>query len=169
MLLMTVLVFIVIFCVAVSAPAEESEGGIPVDENEIIVRENELWQSFMEPRTITTFIEQRLAPDSVGVTASGILVSAEEKMAYLTRCSVASFIIHNPRVCRLSADSALLVYRITIDGTDGSHERAPHHLDITTMWVRRSDNWLVQLHTQTPANSRQPVYRCETFGETVSA
>ena len=168
MLLMTVSVVIVIFCVAFSAPAERTGRGTLVDENEILVSENELWESFKEPRAVTTFIEQRLAPDSVGVTASGITVSAEEKMAYMKRCSVASFTIHNPRVCPLSADSALLVYRITIDGTDGSHERVPHHLDIATVWVRRSDNWQIQLHAQTPAKFRRLGFRSETFGETAS-
>ena len=166
---MTVFVVIVIFCVAFSAPAEKTERGMLVDENEILVREKEVWQSLLEPRADTTFIEQRLAHDSVAVTASGITVSAEEKMAYMKRCSIASFTIHNPRVCPLSADSALLVYRITVDGTDGSHERVPHHLDITTVWVRRSDNWQIQLHTQTSAKFRRLSFRSETFGETMNA
>jgi hypothetical protein len=168
MLLMTVAVVIVIFWVAFSARDQQTERGMLVDENEILVRENEFWRSLMEPRADATFIKQRLAPDSVAVTASGITVSAEEKMAYMKRCSVASFTIHNPRVCPISADSALLVYRITVDGTDGSHKRVPHHLDITTMWVRRSDNWQIQLHTQTPAKFRRLGFRSETFGETAS-
>jgi Domain of unknown function (DUF4440) len=169
MLLTTIFAVIVIFCIAVSAPDRQTERGMFSAENEILVHENELWQSFMEPRAVTTLIEQRLAPDSVGVTASGILVSVEEKLAYFKRCSIASFTIHNPRVCPLSADLALLVYQITVDGTDGSHEKVPHHLDITTMWVRRSDNWQIQLHTQTSAKFRRLSFRSETFGETMSA
>jgi Domain of unknown function (DUF4440) len=153
MLLMTVLVFIVVFCVAFSAPAQETESGILADEDNILALENKVWESLLGPKRDTIFLEQLWAPGSLAVTTSGATISAEQFMARLKRDSLASFTIHNPRVRPLSANSALIVYQVTMDATHGARELRLLHLDITTTWVRRSDKWLVQLHTETLAAS----------------
>jgi hypothetical protein len=53
-------------------------------------------------------------------------------------------------------------------GTQSGHRIEALQLDITTTWVRRSDKWLVQFHTETPTASRR-AFICKTFGETVEA
>jgi len=168
MLLMTVFVVIVIFCVAVSSPAQKAKRGLFVDENEILVRENEVWQSLLGPKMDTTLLEQLWAPDSLAVTTPGVTVSAEQFMTRLRSDRLASFTIHNPRVSQLSANSALIAYQVTMNATYGARELRLVHLDITTTWVRRSDKWLVQFHTETPAVPPR-AFLCKTFGETAEA
>ena len=55
---------------------------------------------------------------------------------------------------------------ILMMGKQSGHRIEALQLDITTTWVRRSDKWLVQFHTETPAVPPR-AFLCKTFGETV--
>jgi Domain of unknown function (DUF4440) len=168
MLLMTVLVFIVIFCIAFRTPAQESERSILADEDKILALENEVWESMLGPKIDTTHIQQAWAPGCLVVTASGDTVPAEQYITSLRGCKVASFVMNNPQVRLLSANSGVIVYRLTLVGKHRDFEAGLVQLDVSTTWVRRAEKWMVQLHTETPAASPR-AFVCRTLGETVQA
>lgn len=167
MLVMTVAVVIVIFCLSFSAPARENEKEHFAEEQEILAREMAIWQSLMGSTMNTEFFERSLAPGFLVITASGVILSAQEQIAEMKGRHLAALTIGNPQIRPLSEDSALIVYQAKIDATHDGPEVTPRFLDISTTWVRRSNKWLVQLHTETPTLLQQTV-PCETFGEMVS-
>ncbi len=169
MLLMTVAVVIVIFCLSFSAPARETENEPLADENDILDRENRIWQSLVGPQIDTSVFEQAIAPGYMLVLPSGDTLSREENLAFLKDWSMRSVRINNPHVRSLSPTSALVVYQVTLDGTRYGQHLDPLRLDISTMWVKRANKWMIQMHAETETPSRRPLFRSETFGELIDA
>lgn len=169
MLLMTVAVVIVIFCLSFSAPARETENEPLADENDILDHENRLWQSLMGPKIDTSLFEQSIAPGYVAILPSGETLCREENVAFLKQWSMHSVRINNPQVRSLSANSALIVYQVTLDGSHYGRQVDPLRLDVSSMWVKRADKWMLQMHAETETPSRKPLFRSETFGELVDA
>ena len=70
------------------------------------------------------------------------------------RCDVKDgWTLDEPRLSTIDADTYVLTYRGTFDGTctmDGRTERAPSPVRAATVWVRRGEKWLAAFHGENP-------------------
>jgi hypothetical protein len=70
-----------------------------------------------------------------------------------TRCDVKGGGFEEPRLSTIDADTYVLSYRSTVDGTctvEGHTSRAPSPVRAATVWVRRGDTWLAAFHGENP-------------------
>jgi ketosteroid isomerase-like protein len=61
--------------------------------------------------------------------------------------------LDEPRLSTIDADTYVLSYRGTFDGTctrDGKTEQVPSPVRAATVWVRRGDTWQIAFHGQNP-------------------
>ena len=72
----------------------------------------------------------------------------EENVAQRTHLTFSSFKIQDPQVRVLSPSAALIVARVHFAGTANEQSMSGETLT-STVWVKRGDKWLAQLHTET--------------------
>lgn len=88
-----------------------------------------------------------IAPDFVYISKEGIM-DPEALAGSVQGCSMASFKITDPQARLLSPDSAILIYKMHQSAAcNGKPE--PADLVVTDVFVRKGDNWLMTVHTQT--------------------
>jgi hypothetical protein len=129
------------FLVTTLVQAQESK-------QEVLLRENQLWQTLIGHRPDFSAFKRFLAPGYIQMDNTGAVMTTEDSVAELKTCTVGSFKISNPDVRPLSPESTLIVYRVTLDATCGG-EKIPSELESADVWVRGSSQWLLQLHTET--------------------
>lgn len=99
------------------------------------------------------FFAQVLANDHVDVGTRGI-ADKPGVIAGVTSpaCTVKSYALGDLKFTRLSADSAMIVYRAQQDTTCGS-VRVPSPTWVTSVYVNRNGQWLNTSFQQTPIES----------------
>ncbi len=98
--------------------------------------------------TAADFYGRLMTPDAVMVLANGAVLDRAEVVAALAEAPPwASYRLEDLRVVDTGPDSAALVYRGTArrDGQD------PFAALMTSVYVRRGQEWRLALYTQTPA------------------
>jgi hypothetical protein len=115
---------------------------------DILANETRVWQTFLGPHPDTTAFEQLVASDYLCIEANGVLMTEPENVDQLTHLTFSSFKIQNPQIRVLSPTAALIVARVRFAGTADGHTMAGETLT-STMWVKRGNKWLAQLHTET--------------------
>jgi hypothetical protein len=87
-------------------------------------------------------------PDYLCIEANGVLMTKAENVAQLTHLTFSSFKIQDPQIRVLSPSAALIVARVRFAGTADGHSMSGETLT-STVWVKRGNKWLAQLHTET--------------------
>jgi hypothetical protein len=115
---------------------------------DILASETKVWQTFLGTHPDTAAFERLVVPDYLCIEANGVLMTKAENVAQLTHLTFSSFKIQDPQVRALSPSAALIVARVRFAGTADGQSMSGETLT-STVWVRRGDKWLAQLHTET--------------------
>jgi uncharacterized protein DUF4440 len=115
---------------------------------DILANETKVWQTFLGTHPDIATFEKMLTSDYLCIEATGVLMTKAENVEQLNGLTFSSFKIQDPQVRRLSPSSALIVARVRFAGTAGGHPMAAETLT-STVWVKRGNQWLAQLHTET--------------------
>jgi hypothetical protein len=95
-----------------------------------------------------------LLADYLYIQFNGNIWTKEDNIRSLQGGVVFSFIeITNPQVKILSSISAVIVARVLIKAASGDRDLSSETLT-STVWVKRDDKWLAQLHTSTAVTQR---------------
>jgi hypothetical protein len=115
---------------------------------DILANETKVWQTFLGTHPDAAAFERLVVPDYLCIEANGMLMTKEENVAQLTHLTFSSFKIQDPQIRMLSPSAALIVSRVRFAGTADGHSMSGETLT-STVWVKRGNKWLVQLHTET--------------------
>jgi hypothetical protein len=119
---------------------------------DILANETKVWQTFVGAHPDTAAFERLVVPDYLCIEANGVLMTKADNVAQLTHLTFSSFKIQDPRIRMLSPSAALIVARVRFAGTADGHNMSGETLT-STVWVKRGNKWLVQLHTETFAKN----------------
>jgi hypothetical protein len=93
-----------------------------------------------------------VASDYQYIEANVVLMTKTENIAEPTHSTFSSFKIQDPQIRLLSPSAALIVARVRFAGTADGPTMSGETLT-STVWVKRGDEWLAQLHTETLVNN----------------
>lgn len=117
---------------------------------EIVHQEQHLWKTMAEENFAT--VKKLFAPDFIEVDSH--IAALDTLLVTLQQCKLTSYELRDLEVRILGPDSAMTAYHVVSTFDCGTETKPdPHNFDnnSTTVWVRRSGQWLVQAHTETPA------------------
>lgn len=121
---------------------------------EILACENKVYATFIGPTPDVDALEKLLLADYLYIQFNGNIWTKEDNIRSLQGGVVFSFIeITNPQVKILSSTSAVIVARVLIKAASGDRDLSSETLT-STVWVKRDDKWLAQLHTSTAVTQR---------------
>lgn len=120
----------------------------PPGKIDLLAVQTEAWRTLMGPRVDTEAFRRLATPDFIYVEGNGKTYTLEENVVALATCSFQSFQIETPQTRWLSADSALLVYHLRLDGACHGH-KIPSDFEISSVWVKHNSRWRVQLYAET--------------------
>jgi hypothetical protein len=124
--------------------ASRALGGIPVIDV-LLEREEQGWEALSSSDPVQ-FCREWLADDAVMIVPGRVIDRATFLEAVAREQPWATHRIEEPRVIRLSDDSAALVYRVTAQRDD-----QPKFVGLlTSIYVNRAGRWQLALHQQTP-------------------
>ena len=115
---------------------------------DILANETKVWQTFLGAHPDTAAFERLVVPDYLCIEANGVLMTKAENVAQLTHLTFSSFKIQDPQIRVLSPSAALIVARVRFAGTADEQSMSGETLT-STVWVKRGNKWLAQLHTET--------------------
>jgi hypothetical protein len=115
---------------------------------DILANETKVWQTFLGAHPDTAAFERLVVSDYLCIEANGVLMTKAENLAELKRLTFSSFKIQDPQIRVLSPSAALIVARVRFAGTADGQSMSGETLT-STVWVKRGNKWLVQLHTET--------------------
>jgi hypothetical protein len=115
---------------------------------DILANETKVWQTFLGTHPDTAAFERLVVSDYLCIEANGVLMTKAENVAQLTHLTFSSFKIQDPQIRVLSPSAALIVARVRFAGTADGHGMSGETLT-STVWVKRGNKWLAQLHTET--------------------
>ena len=76
------------------------------------------------------------------------------KMIAGNKCDVKTWKLEDPQLARIDADTYVLSYKGTFDGTcagpDGTSMKLPSPVRAASIWVRSGDKWLAAYHAEVP-------------------
>ena len=118
---------------------------------EILACENKVYETFLGPRPDEEAWQRLTMPDYLYINFRGVIWTREENANSLKSGVVFSSIrIKESQVRKLSPTSALIVARVLIEAAAGGHDLSTETLT-STVWVKKNDRWLAQLHTSVKA------------------
>lgn len=120
---------------------------------DILANETKVWQTFLGTHPDTAAFERLVVSDYLCIEANGVLMTKAENIAQLTHLTFSSFNIQDPQIRVLSPSAALIVARVRFVGTVDERSMSGETLT-STVWVKRGDRWLAQLHTETFTKQR---------------
>jgi hypothetical protein len=114
--------------------------------DELLQLETEGWQAISEHRG-GQFYSTRLIPDALMVLPGGMVLDRNAVIAAIDGPIIWSwFRIENEQVVPLNDDAAALNYKVTAQRPWEDEYKAR----MTSTYVRRSGDWMLALHQQTP-------------------
>ena len=110
-------------------------------------QEQQLW------RAVTTHdlaaLRSLILPDFVYV--GGAIENREQILAGIGTCDPTHFSVIQPRAITPKEDVVIIAYRASQDlGCGQGHKTGD--VNVTSTWVKRDGQWLLQAHTETPSN-----------------
>jgi hypothetical protein len=121
---------------------------------EILACEKKVYATFIGPKPDVDALEQLLLADYLYIQFNGNIWTKEENIRSLQGGVVFSSIeITDPQVKMLSSTSAVIVARVLIKAASGDRDLSNETLT-STVWVKRDNKWLAQLHTSTAVAQR---------------
>ena len=115
---------------------------------DILANETKVWQTFLGAHPDTAAFERLVVSDYLCIEANGVLTTKAENIAQLMHLTFSSFKIQDPQIRVLSPSAALIVARVRFAGTADEQSMSGETLT-STVWVKRWNEWLAQLHTET--------------------
>jgi hypothetical protein len=115
---------------------------------DILANETKVWRTFLGAHPDTAAFERLVVSDYLCIEANGVLMTKAENVAQLTHLTFSSFKIQDPQIRALSPSAALIVARVRFAGIADGHNKSGETLT-STVWVKRGNKWLAQLHTET--------------------
>jgi hypothetical protein len=115
---------------------------------DMLANETKVWKTFLGTHPDTAAFAGLVTSDYLCIEATGVLMTKTENVAQLNHLTFSSFKIEDPQVRSLSLSSALIVARVRFSGTADGHSMSGETLT-STVWVKRDNKWLAQLHTET--------------------
>ena len=114
----------------------------------LLQRERFYWEALKNADSIA--VARAMPVGTVDVDASGVRrASAASIGRFVAGCRTRSFAISDPHVV-ISTATAVVSYRVAADQTCWGQE-APSPLYVLTVYERRTDDWFVVAHSETPA------------------
>jgi hypothetical protein len=113
----------------------------------LVTLETEGWEALSQG-TGADFYQRALPDDAVTVFPFGVLTRQQSIEAMRAAPPWATFRIEEPRVVRLTDDSAILTYCATAQRTG----QEPYSAYTTTVFVRRDGAWRPVFHQQSPVS-----------------
>src|SRR5580692_600477 len=113
-----------------------------------LANETKVWQTFLGMHPDTAAFERLVTSDYLCIEATGVLMTKAENVAQLDHLTFSSFKIQDPQVRDLSPSAALIVAHVRYSGTADGHSMSGETFT-STVWVKRGNRWLAQLHTET--------------------
>jgi len=117
----------------------------------IIACEAKMWQTLVGSQVDIEAFQRWLAWGYLDIDSAGVLYYGQENIPMLKSLTVSSFTLENPQVRTLSPNSAVITANIKWDGTRNGQKISANVLS-STVWVKRSGKWQVQLHTETASS-----------------
>ena len=105
-----------------------------------------LWRAVAKHDIIT--LRSLISPDFVYV--SDKVENREQVLAGIGSCDPAHFNFIEPRSIAVAEDVAIITYRAAQDLSCGSGHK-PGDVNVTSTWVKRDGQWLLQAHTESPS------------------
>jgi hypothetical protein len=115
---------------------------------DILANETKVWQTFLGTHPDTAAFGRFVTSDYLCIEATGVLMTKAENIAQLDHLTFSSFKIQDPQVRELSPSAALIVAHVRYSGTADGHSMSGETFT-STVWVKRGNRWLAQLHTET--------------------
>jgi hypothetical protein len=96
--------------------------------------------------------------------------AAVVKLIAGNKCDVKDWKLEDPLMARIDADTYLLSYRGTLDGSchgpDGKPTKIPSPIRAATVWIRTGDTWQAAFHGQDPIfDPKNPTSPAKATGE----
>lgn len=113
---------------------------------ELIDAEREGWEALASGRGGEHY-RRHLAPNAVMAFPFGVMSRQEAIDAMEAASPWSSFDLVDPRVVELSADSGIVVYRVSAQRTG----EEPYAAIVSSTFVRGDGRWLLAFHQQSPA------------------
>ena len=104
---------------------------------------NEAWKNH-DTKFFETFLDDKFL--GYGATGRSDKATALKEIAG-HKCDVKSFTMDDPQMKMIGADVAVLVYKLTVDGTCAGHPVQPARA--ASVLVRKGDKWLGAYHSET--------------------
>lgn len=114
----------------------------------LVSLEEQGWQALTQGAG-ADFYQEELTDHALMVFPIGVLTREQSIAAMRAAPPWASFRIENPRVVKLTDDSAILTYRCTAQRAG----QEPYSAFMTTAFVRRNGPWKPAFHQHTPASA----------------
>ena len=116
-------------------------------DDELIALETDGWRALSADATQATEFYARVLDDTVVMLLPGgmRLTDRDEILRSMGGAPWTSFALDDPRVVRLGADGAVVVY-----GVDAERDGAPYAALVSSAYVRRGERWRLAFHQQTP-------------------
>lgn len=130
----------------------QAEKGKNTDvEQKLTSTEKQLWEAWKNHDSAP--FKQNLTDDVVAVDDGGIVQGRDKLVEAIAKdtCDVKSFSLNDPKVNWIDKDTALLTYKIEVDGTCGGQKPPPGYA--SSLWVKKSGKWLTAFHQQSPARA----------------
>jgi hypothetical protein len=114
----------------------------------LVSLEEQGWQALSQG-TGADFYRRNLAGHALMVFPFGVLAREQSIETMKAAPPWASFRIEDPRLVRLTDDSAILTYRATAQRTG----QEPYSALMTTVFVKQEGTWKTAFHQQTPVSA----------------
>ena len=85
-------------------------------------------------------IKRLCAPDYISTDGKGTITLADIERS-ISGTKIRKYRLGTMKSTRVGKDAVVLYFRAEVDGTEFGKE-IPHHLSVSSMWVRRNGKWL---------------------------
>ena len=94
---------------------------------------------------------QTLADDFIYVAYNGLVFTKDRIVKELPYINIDQSQMENFKVRQLEPGAAILTYDLMVRGAIAGHD-LPQRMYASSVWVRRSEHWILVLHQETPAH-----------------
>jgi hypothetical protein len=127
-----------------SAKADKAMAAEGPSDSAIEDQEKAVWEAYKKKDA--DGFKNFFASNYQGVYAEGI-EGVSDEVSDLKKSEVKSYSLSSMKVVRPTKTSALVTYKVDLQGTyDGKEFSGTYHT--ASLWVKRGDKWLAILHTQ---------------------
>lgn len=146
------LIFMTSFALAPFADAKPTEVGKTAKKSalheELIAKEKEVWDAYK--RKDAEAVGQLLAEDYYAIEdADGEIMSKMEAILSVRELDLAKYEMQNLAVIEINDSSAIVRYKVKIEGAAHKHAFVPHWSIVSSIWVKRAGEWKNLMYQET--------------------